>query len=166
MLIRIYGEFWNPDVVDWGRRGPGNRGTLPGKIKTRSGRTREVDFWDVRGVYALYDDFKLVYAGQVFDRALGARLRNHLTDRFAGRWDMFSWYGTSSLRETTVRVPGARQVEPSEVINTLEALAIALTDPPLNRRHNQIPGARLVQQVKSPHPHTIRHYLEEILKKL
>lgn len=166
MLIHLYGEFWNPDAVTWGGRGRGNKGHLLGIVEVEGGEKREADIWDARGIYALYDNFKLVYVGQVMDQPLGKRLRDHLTDRHAGRWDMFSWYSTSTLRRRTVRSPGGRQVDPGTVANTLESLAIALTNPPLNRRHDQLPGARLVEQKKSPHPQTVRHYLEQILKKL
>ncbi len=169
MLIRLYGQYWNPDAVDWGARGAGNKGRLLGKATTQSGKTKTLDFWDARGVYALYEDFRLVYVGQAFsgkNGCLGKRLRDHLTDRFAGRWDMFSWFSTSSLRESSLRKPGTRQIAPDSVIDTLEALGIALSSPPLNRRYNQLPSATEVEQARSPHPHTVRHYLEKILDRL
>ena len=176
MLIHLYGEFWNPDVIEWGSRGKGNKGKLLGKtrIKFKAGgklkeRVEEVDFWDARGVYALYDNFQLVYVGQAIEGkvgCLGKRLRDHLTDLFAGRWDMFSWFSTSSLRRKKVRLPGQRQVSPSEIIDTLEAFAILLATPPLNRKYNHMPKAREVEQKKSPHPQTVRHYLETILQRL
>lgn len=163
MLIRLYGEYWNPDIVDWGKRGPGNKGRLIGYFQKKS----EVrDYWDARGIYALFDEFRLVYVGQAMSQGIGKRVRDHLTDRMAGRWDMFSWFSTSTMREKTVRDPGQRQVTPGEVVNTLEALAIAVNSPPLNRRYNAIPGARRVEQSASPHPKTVRHYLESILSKL
>jgi hypothetical protein len=161
-LIHLYGVFWNPDTVDWGAVGAGNRGTLKGRVKTQSGASREVDFWNARGIYALYDNFRLIYVGQVMDQALGARLRQHLTDRFGGRWDMCSWYAASSLREHTVRNPGGRQLESVVVVNTLEAILISATDPPLNRKRNTSPGAGEAKQVASPRPQTVRHYLEQL----
>lgn len=33
MLIKAYGTFWNPDIVDWGSVGSGNGGKLIGVIK-------------------------------------------------------------------------------------------------------------------------------------
>lgn len=169
MLVNLYGELWNPDAVSWGKRGPGNKGELLGVVGVVSGgKTRRVtrDFWEARGVYALYENFRLVYIGKASDQPLGKRLRDHLTDRLAGRWDMFSWFSTSTLRAKAVRSPGQRQAQAGDVISTLEALAIAVTQAPLNRRYSGFPGARAVEQKKSPHPHTVRHYLEEILKKL
>jgi len=59
MLIRTFGEFWNPDTVDWGSKGAGNKGRLLGKAK-KDGLTREVDFWGQVGLYILHDDFRTV----------------------------------------------------------------------------------------------------------
>lgn len=163
MLVKHYGEFWNPDLVDWGKRGPGNKGKLMGRP---DGGKSTLDLWDCRGVYALYEDFQLVYIGQAFDQGIGKRLRDHLTDRLAGRWDMFSWYSTSTIRKKKPRLPGERQVTAKDVINSLEALAILVTSPPLNRRHNDLPRATRVEQGRSKGPATIRHYLEQILARL
>lgn len=167
MLIRAYGQFWNPDTVEWGKRGPGNRGKLLGKVR-RKNRTHEIDFWNAKGIYVLHADFTAVYVGKADSVRLGPRLHNHLTDRFAGRWDMFSWFGTSTVAtvEERVRDPGKRSVEPGTVINTLEALAILIADPPLNRKRETVPRAFQAEQVKSPHPKTVRRYLEDILAAL
>jgi len=167
MLIRAYGQFWNPDTVDWGGKGPGMKGKLLGKVR-KKGITHEINFWDAKGIYVLHADFKAVYVGKADSTKLGPRLRDHLTDRFAGRWDMFSWFVTSTIATTEERVrdPGKRSVEPGSVINTLEALAILTADPALNRKRESIPQALEAEQVKSPHPKTVRRYLEDILKKL
>jgi hypothetical protein len=166
MLIRAFASYWNPDVVDWGAKGPGNRGHLVGKAKV-NGTQKTVDFWDAKGLYVLHDEFRTVYVGQAFARTLGPRLRDHLTDRFAGRWDMFSWFSLSSVtKRGFLRHPGQRQVKPEVVNDTLEALAILVADPALNRKRESIPSGLEVEQVKSPHPKTVRHYLETILAKL
>lgn len=164
-LIHLCGEFWNPDSVEWGvpgRRsgGGGDKGTLMGELKLACGESATLDFWDARGVYDLYDNSRLVYVGQAFEGArgcLGKRQRDHLTDCFAGRWDMFSWYPTSSLRKRRFRAAGVRPIAPHTVVDTLEAFAIAIAAPPLNRRHDGLPGARPVEQAKSRRPHTVRH---------
>ena len=167
MLIRAFGQLWNPEAIDWGKPGPNNRGTLRGRVR-RDSRWYEIDFWEVRGIYVLHSDFKAIYVGKAIDRALGARLRDHLTDRFAGRWDMFSWFSLSTVAVTRQRVrsPGQRQVTPGDVGSTLEALAILIADPALNRRRERITNAVQAEQVKSPHPRTIRSYLERILERL
>jgi hypothetical protein len=166
MLIRAFGSYWNPDVVDWGAKGAGNRGELNGRL-TVAGKKKTVNFWDAKGIYVLHDEFKTVYVGKAFARTLGPRLRDHLTDRFAGRWDMFSWFSLSSVTKGgVVRDPGQRQVGPEIVNDTLEALAILVADPALNRKRESIPSGLDAEQVKNPHPKTIRHYLESILAKL
>lgn len=167
MLIRAYGLLWNPDSVEWGSKGAGNKGQLQGKVR-RKRKTRTIDFWETQGVYVLHADFKTVYVGKADSRRLGPRLRDHLTDRFAGRWDMFSWFGLSTVAagEERVREPGVRQVQPKIIIDTLEALAILIADPALNRKRETLPAALQAEQVKSPRPRTIRRYLEDILKRL
>lgn len=51
-------------------------------------------------------------------------------------------------------------------MNTLEALAILIADPALNRKRERIPSAVAAEQGRSPHPKTIRRYLEGILARL
>lgn len=58
MLLRAYGTFWNPDVVDWGRPGRGNRGSLSGGARV-NGRDVSIDFWEAKGLYVLYDNLEL-----------------------------------------------------------------------------------------------------------
>ena len=167
MLIRAYGMYWNPEVVDWGTPGAGNQGTLIGSVK-RDGRSYHIDFWNAYGVYVLHHEFAAVYVGKAATTRLGARLRNHLTDRHAGRWDMFSWFSLSKVRVTQKDVsdPGTRYLSQKTVNNTLEALAILIADPKLNRRRESLPSAVRVVQIASPHPRTIRSYLERILEEV
>lgn len=167
MLIRAYGLHWNPDIVDWGKPGAGNSGKLLGKIK-KGKNTHEIDFWNTYGIYVLHNEFRTIYIGKAARTRLGARLRNHLTDRLAGRWDMFSWYSLSKVNTTSKNVsePGIRQVGKDTVNDTLEALGILIADPPLNRKRESIPAALSATQVKDPHPKTVRHYLEQILARL
>lgn len=166
-LVKLYGEFWNPDIVDWGSQGAGNKGTLPGTLII-DGTKKEVDCWDARGIYILHENFRATYVGKAFSTPIGKRLRDHLTDRLAGRWDMFSWYSTSNYRRTKndLSVAGQRNLNPETIISTLEALAILIADPPLNRKRESLPNAVEVEQAESPHPQTIRHYLQEIMRKL
>ena len=106
--------------------------------------------------------------GKADANRLGPRLRDHLTDRFAGRWDMFSWFSLSTIATTYkgVRAPGERKVAAKTLADTLEALAILIADPALNRKRENLPSAAQAEQVKSPHPQTVRRYLEDILQKL
>lgn len=167
MLVKAYGQFWNPYAVNWGAVGRGNKGELIGVGKIK-GTNCEIDFWDACGIYVLYNQFAPVYIGKADSVVLGSRLRSHLSDRHAGRWDMFSWFCTSTVNSTygDVRKPGKRHVTPSTVVQTLEAIAILISDAPLNRRRESIDGAIEFEQVSMPSPKAVREYLEEILKKL
>jgi hypothetical protein len=167
MLIKAYGTFWNPDIVDWGGKGAGNGGKLVGVVKKDKTR-KEIDFWRSKGIYVLHADFKTVYVGKAFKTCIGKRLRDHLTDRFAGRWDMFSWYGISNPRFTgkDVSDPGDRSIGPNEIICGLEALAILIADPALNRKRESLSTAYYAEQPKDAKPRTIRSYLEELLARV
>lgn len=167
MLVKAYGQYWNPDVVDWGKKGAGNAGHLHGTVKIDN-KNVTIDFWDARGIYILHDNFKTVYVGKAQYDSMGNRLRNHLTDRFAGRWDMFSWFSVSKPNKTKKNVakPGKRSAMPGTVISTLESVGILITDAPLNRKRESVPDALEAKQTKSKCPHTIRHYLETILTRL
>jgi hypothetical protein len=164
MLIKAYGTFWNPDIVEWGRKGHGKGGKLIGCVK-KDKTPKEIDFWKSRGIYVLHADFKTVYVGKSFKTCIGKRLRDHLTDRFAWRWDMFSWYGISNPRftEKDVSEPGERFIGPNEIVDGLEALAILIADPALNRKRESLSTAYYAEQPKDAKPRTIRSYLEELL---
>src|SRR6478672_2340893 len=76
------------------------------------------------GVYALYRKGKLYYSGLASD--LRGRLRWHLRDRHAQRWDTFSVYltiGDQHLRE-------------------LESLILRVAQPPGNRQLGKFSGAQ------------------------
>ena len=93
-----------------------------------------------------------------------ARQWRYLPELTPGRWDMFSWYGIDSVKANgTLRKAGARQVPPEELIRTIEALGILIADPPLNRKRESLKKAIQVEQEKTKHPHTIRHYLQQLL---
>ena len=81
---------------------------------------------------------------------------------------MFSLFSLSTMATTYkgVRAPGERQVAAKTLTDTLEALAILVADPALNRKRESLPSAAQAEQVKSPHPRTVRRYLEDILQKL
>lgn len=166
-LIKLYGEFWNPDIIDWGTRGAGNKAKFLGFLM-KDKKKYEANFFDAQGIYVLYDSFRPVYVGKAFSTSIGKRVRDHLSDRHAGRWDMFSWYSTCNFKimDSTLRPAGKRQISPETVVNTLEALAILVADPTLNRKRESLPEALEVVQSENPNPVSIRHYLEQILARL
>ncbi len=161
MLIKSYGAFWRCEYVDWGAKGPGNKGKLVGvKVKDKQCR---VDFWEETGVYALFNGYQLAYVGQAGERGLGARLRDHRSDRLAGQWDTFSWFGLSTVKKGgTLRAPGTRQVSPDTIVKSLEAITLFFTEPPLNRRVERVRDATEFDQVVASPPVTEREQLHGI----
>lgn len=168
MLIRAFGQYWNPEIIEWGRRGPNNKGKLLGDIRFKDGVIVPIDFWEAKGVYVLFDRFKTIYVGKALESSLGFRLRSHLSDRLAGRWDMFSFFSVSTVNKTTrdTRNPGQRQVTRGVIINSFEALAILIADPSLNRKRERFREAHEVIQTRQSNPRTERNYYEEIIRKI
>jgi hypothetical protein len=161
MIIKTYGEFWSRDGIDSSKR------EILGRRKNRDIRC---NMWDQRGVYALYDNFKIVYVGQADDRGIGRRLTEHSRDRLRKRWDSFSWFGVQDFDNRGKPRPykGIRSTQ-TEAIRSLELLAILMSDAPLNRQQGKFPGAekygrspRFLANVRV----TLNGKLDEILKQL
>jgi hypothetical protein len=142
MLIKAYGEYWSRARVDWKNRNL--HGVLKGK--------QRINAWRQRGIYALYDRFTIIYIGQAEARDLGKRLDEHRRDRFADRWDSFSWFGICELSKAGEVLPSKKQtVTPEAVIRSIELMAILLSNTPLNRARGKFPGSRKVWQRDTIH---------------
>jgi hypothetical protein len=144
MLIKVYGELWSRQRVDW---------TKKKLVGVRKGK-RTCNAWEQRGIYALYEHFRLVYVGQADSRGIGVRLNEHRTDRFAERWDSFSFFGICAVAQDGAAMPvGDFHVAPSSVVKSLELMAILLSNAPLNRARGKFPdGAEKVFQVDPTRP--------------
>jgi hypothetical protein len=132
-FIRCYGLFWNADEVEWNRAdSSSNRFRLLGRIGQNKGKLQVCDFRTVRGIYVLNDDYGPYYVGLARDAGIGGRLRRHRTDRHAGLWDRFSWFGfqhvlASSLADGSRQlgtVPHRLLTESKRTIGDIEALLI------------------------------------------
>jgi hypothetical protein len=136
-LIRNYGLFWRRTDVFWGH--PNVAGHLLG-VSAANVRADPIDFKDQQGVYVLYDEnFKIVYIGQTgagSRQRLLVRLRQHNSDALADRWSRFSWFGVRKvLRNRTLAAENLQAHPPiSTVLNHIEAVLIAATEPPHNRQ--------------------------------
>ncbi|MBN9615803.1 MAG: hypothetical protein J0G35_09550 [Acidobacteriales bacterium] len=156
-LIRRYGEFWNPDLVNW-RRGK----CLLGK-ESKSKKSLDINVWNEKGVYVLYKEYLPVYVGKAFKQSIGRRLQLHRDSRRKGpRWDSFSWFGIEDELQKSVKISDAEAL-----IETLEALLIVVIDPRLNSRREKLKGAThfLQSQPNAPLRDTDDR-LEEIERKL
>ncbi len=157
LFIKNYGLFWKlDDIVVKKSNGLGQ---LIGKKKHN--QNYKVNFSDQTGFYALYDDgFNLVYFGQVgkqkkTKRTLHIRLKEHHKGHLSGRWSRFSWFGIKSVNESIKDKNGFYTLDKNEPINKnepidkdesnstdersnflnqVEAIVIAVSEPPNNRQ--------------------------------
>jgi len=125
-VITSFGMFWRREAVEWK-----TKGKLLGK---QANADTPVDFGEQKGIYFLYDGRELIYVGRASDQPLGKRLFQHISDRFASRWDRFSWFGLRPVSED-----GKLGIMPTSysselIIPVLEALLIEATEPRQNRK--------------------------------
>ena len=128
-----------------------------------------MDFCLQKGVYLLHDGSKVVYVGRTTDQPLGARLRQHTSDRLNGRWDRFSWFGILSVKESgglSDEPPDAFSIE--NLIATMEALLIEGLEPPQNRKRGDDFGGVEFLQVEDPElqKSQVMQIMDELKKKL
>ena len=152
-MIRAFGLYWKASEVNWGAPGPGRAGYLLG-TSVRGDVSNAIDFRDQRGIYALYSEFDLVYVGQTgggVNRLL-LRLRAHLSDHLAERWDRFSWFGTRWVTAAGALSADAINANTPTVtaLKIMEAVAIAISEPRLNLRRGDWNSAPAVQYFQVP----------------
>ena len=138
VLIRRYGEFWDPEGVNWKKLN-----TLLG-CKNRNSKGDQVEITGLQGIYVLFKDYSPIYVGKAYRESLGSRLKKHWrSPRTRKRWDLFSWFEIS---------PSSAGVSENDaaVIATIEALLIMVCAPRLNSRKEKLKGATLLYQIPVP----------------
>lgn len=90
-IINAFGIYWNRNLVHWKSQ--------PDLLGIQQIGATEVNFKDQIGIYLLHDSRETIYVGQAIEQSLGKRLKDHTTDRLAGRWDRFSWFGFYPVTE-------------------------------------------------------------------
>ena len=140
MTIKNYGLMWNRDRVHWGgtRANPGNLMGC-GPIQKPKKDQMDVNFRAQIGVYILYQNENVVYVGQTGSGTdpLFRRLKQHMADHLADRWDKFSWFGVRRVNQdgTLNRAKGqSRKMGANEILDLLEGLLIGVVEPPLNKQ--------------------------------
>jgi len=132
-IIKNVGLFWQRDKVLWaGNRGIGEK-RLMGK-NSKQKRNIGINFWKQSGIYALYNNYNLVYVGQTRKSRLGQRLKDHLSDDLAGRWNMFSWFGFQKVKangELSIEAK-IKITHPDHLKDILEGIVIAVAEPLMN----------------------------------
>ena len=162
-LISMYGEFWDPDLINWNRSWQ-----LLGKERDTP-NAKDINVYEQRGVYVLYKDYVPVYVGKAFKQSIGYRLQLHRESRRKGpRWDSFSWFGVRSFtRGGELRKLKSRSgVSTDALIETLEALLIVVIDPRLNSRREKLKGAVHLFQSDTDKPVDLDQRLSEIEKSM
>jgi len=166
-LIENYGLFWKRDDVFWGRQKV--KGRLEG-VPAGSLTSKPVDFRGQQGVYVLYDDgFRVVYVGQsgTKKQRLFARLKRHTRNHLAQRWTRFSWFGVRKVRKTGELAKENYAAHPllPRVLNHIEAILIAATEPPQNRQSGKF-GADVKQYIQYRDKEAAGLTVEETVKKI
>jgi hypothetical protein len=160
MIVRAFGLYWSITGVDWDRK------KVFGVEKEDDPASQTWNLWKQSGIYCLYNEYQPIYVGRALVDNLGDRLDSHRSDRLAGRWDSFSWFGARRLNANgTMQNFEQRMMTKEEIVKSLEAFALMAFDPRLNRRHETIPGAKQLIQ-KADKPKAIRTLVEEIHKKV
>lgn len=163
ILIKVYGEFWNPELVNWNRSWK-----LLGKRRSDS-KGPDINVYEERGVYVLYKDYTPVYVGKADKQSLGYRIQSHRqSERKGPRWDRFSWFGIVGLKvnDTLRNRNDAFHPSTEELIATLEALLIVAIDPRLNSRREKFKNAVRLYQSETDKPLEVEDRLEAIEEKL
>jgi hypothetical protein len=141
-IINAFGIYWNRALVHW-------KSATPDLFGIQQIGAKEVNFKDQKGIYLLHDSRETIYVGQAIEQPLGKRLKDHTTDRLAGRWDRFSWFGfypvsddgklnlEAQFKDFTIHHLG----------DILEAILIESLEPRQNRKQgNSFIGLEFLQQ--------------------
>lgn len=143
-LVNAFGMFWERDKVLWE--------TDPRILGQQQPGARPVNFCAERGVYLLHDSQGVVYVGRASDQNLGRRLQQHTSDRLAGRWTRFSWFGVYTVNQDgTLKVfTEFANVNTNVIIATMEAVLIEGLEPRQNRKRGDDFQAIEFLQVEDP----------------
>lgn len=166
MLVQNVGLFWEKDDVYWGGRN--NPGCLLGKPCNQL-RGNPIDFREQAGIYVLYADYQMIYVGQTGakEQKLLFRLRQHLSDDLAGRWDRFSWFGIRRILKdgSLSQVNQSSHSNLDDVLNHMEAILIHAAEPPLNRQGGKF-GAKVTRVIQFRDEERLGLNRSELLKHL
>jgi hypothetical protein len=141
-IINAFGIYWSRNLVDW-------KSSRPDLLGIQQIGATEVNFKDQIGIYLLHDSRETIYIGQAIEQPLGKRLKDHTTDRLAGRWDRFSWFGFYPVTEdakinTSVKF---KEFTIQNLGDILEAILIESIEPRQNRKQgNSFVGLEYLQK--------------------
>ncbi len=127
-VINTFGIYWNRDLVNWNSKVPALYGV---QLKG----AKKVNFSKQIGIYLLHDKRETIYVGQAVKATIVERLKVHTTDRLAGRWDRFSWFGFYPVQKDSklnINIE-TRQLSLEHYADLLEGILIECIEPRQNR---------------------------------
>jgi hypothetical protein len=139
-IINAFGIYWNRNLVHWKSQ--------PDLLGIQQIGATEVNFKDQIGIYLLHDSRETIYVGQAIEQSLGKRLKDHTTDRLAGRWDRFSWFGFYPVTEDAKLNLSVKFKEFTiqNLGDIMEAILIESIEPRQNRKQgNSFVGLEYLQ---------------------
>ena len=131
-LISSFGMFWRREEVQWTTPENLELHGVQGK-SVRGNDSQEVNFSRQIGLYLLYDGREVIYVGRSED-SIGKRLCDHLKDRFAARWNRFSWFGFLPVNEKGELGILNSNYKSDVIISDIEAILIEALEPRQNRK--------------------------------
>lgn len=140
-IINAFGIYWNRNHVHWKSQ--------PDLLGIQQIGATQVNFKNQIGIYLLHDSRETVYVGQAIEQPLGKRLKDHTTDRLAGRWDRFSWFGFYPVTEDAELNLDIKfkDFTIQNLGDILEAILIESIEPRQNRKQgNSFVGLEYLQQ--------------------
>ena len=157
-IINAYGIYWNRELVHWK--------STPDLLGIQQVGASDVNFKEQIGIYLLQDGRETIYVGQAIKQPLGIRLKEHTTDRLAGRWDRFSWFGFFPVNENGKLNLEAKFKEFTihNLGDILEAILIESLEPRQNRKQgNSFQGIEYLQKEA---PENKKRQTEQLLREL
>ena len=137
-IISAYGRIWSRAKFAQ------NNYTLIGKL-ANSKKSPQIDLSTERGIYVLYDGYKIVYVGQT-KNPIAKRLKSHIKKNNK-QWDSFSWYGIDPVMDNgQICKEKVFCRNSSDLLDALEAAMILAATPCHNKtRGNHVKGQEYIQ---------------------
>ena len=126
VLITAYGRFWDRKLFE------ANDQELYGtNIQTK--KSANVCFSKYSGIYLLHKGYEVIYVGQATE--LAKRIGDHINDDKRNRWDNFSWFTITSLKDNEMPEGITKKnLSHKSLLDTLEALLIETLGPERNKK--------------------------------
>ena len=126
VLITSYGRFWDRKLFEE------NKNLIYGtSVQTKNSAV--VSFSNCSGIYLLHKGYEVIYVGQA--KELAKRVADHLNDDKRNRWDNFSWFSITPLKDNELPEDSPKKnLSHKSLLDTLEALLIETLGPERNKK--------------------------------